>query len=170
MEFEVQKFTRRCATTERELAAGEVFYSVLIAQGADVVRRDYAEESWEGPPEESIGWWRSEVPDPQANRLHWAPNEVMLHYFQQLQSHDEKKAILYILTLLMIRRRIFKLEATESLPSDQEAMVVYCPKTEQEYQVPVCTPTEDQVVQIQQELAELLFAKGEQSDGSRGTK
>ena len=51
MDFEVQKFTRRCATTERELAAGEVFYSVLIAQGADVVRRDYAEESWEGPPE-----------------------------------------------------------------------------------------------------------------------
>ena len=168
MDFEVQKFTRRCATTERELTAGEVFYSVLIAEGADVVRRDYAEECWEGPPEKSIGWWKSEVPDPRANRLQWAPNEVMLHYFRQLQSQGEKREVLYILTLLLIRRRIFKLETTESLPFGHEVMVIYCPKTEEEYQVPVCTPTEDQVAKIQQELAELLFAKGDQSDVRRG--
>lgn len=169
MDFEVQKFTRRCAASERELAAGESFYSVLVPEGADVVRQDFAAENWQGPPETALGWWKSEVPDPKANRLHWAPNDVMLHYFKQLQQRDDKNEVAYILALLMIRRRIFKLEATESTPEGHERMMVYCPKTEEEYQVLVCTPTEAQVSQIQQELAELLFAKGEQTGTNRRT-
>ena len=113
IDFEIQKFSRRCASTGRELAPGEAFYSVLVAEGAEVIRLDYSTESWSGAPDDAVGWWKSEVPDPKSNRLQWAPNDVMLHYFQQILAQDNKKEVCYVLTLLMIRRRIFKMEATE---------------------------------------------------------
>ena len=60
MDFEVQRFTRRCAATDRELAPGELFYSVLLAEGAEVVRHDYAAEAWNGPTVRAApGWWKS---------------------------------------------------------------------------------------------------------------
>ena len=149
MDFEVQKFTRRCAASDRELAAGEVFYSALIADGAEVLRQDFSEDQWKGPPEKSLGWWKSEVPDPKANRLHWAPNDVMLHYFRELQNQDHKRDVAYILALLMLRRRIFKLEASETTPEGHEVMMMYCPRAEEEYQVLVCHPTESQAAAIQ---------------------
>jgi hypothetical protein len=39
-------------------------------------------------------------------------------------------------------------------------MVLYCPKNEKQYQVPVVTPTADRAREIQEELARLLFANG----------
>ncbi len=51
LDFEIQRCTRRCAKTDRELAAGETYYSVLISTGGKVERRDYSAEAWEGSPE-----------------------------------------------------------------------------------------------------------------------
>lgn len=160
LDFEVQKFTRRCAVTDRELQPGETFYSALIPEGADVVRRDYCVEAWEGPPSDAIGTWKSEVPDPKARKVHWAPSDVMLHYFVQLQETADQADTRYVLALLMIRRRILKLETTETNEAGQEELLVYCPRNETEYRVAAVVPSEDRVEAIQQDLAELLFAKG----------
>ena len=100
---------------------GNEFYSVLVARGAEVVRLDYAVEAWQGPPEDALGWWRSEVPDPKARQIGWAPNDVMLHYFEQLQDQEPKARALLRPDLLMVRRRIFKLETTERDEQGQEA-------------------------------------------------
>ena len=159
LDFEVQRFTRRCAKTDRELQPGEAFYSVLISQGAEVIRQDFAADEWEGPPEENLGWWKSEVPDPKSKKVHWAPNDVMLHYFQQLEDQPHKRDVRYVLTLLLIRRRVLKLEETKKDEQQQETLVVFCPKTETEHSVPVETPANERIEEIQKELAELLFAK-----------
>jgi hypothetical protein len=161
LDFEVQKFTRRCATSERELAPGETFYSVLLPQGAEVIRLDYASECWQGPPEAAIGWWRAEVPDPQANRLDWAPHDVMLHCFEQVHEEPSKQDFCYVLALLMIRRRIFKLELTERDAQGRETLLVYCSRNDTEFRIPAATPDTARVQAIQQELAELLFAKAQ---------
>ncbi len=91
MDFEVQRFTRRCAATDRELAPGELFYSVLLAEGAEVVRHDYAAEAWNGPPVEALGWWKSQLPaaDAKPKKPQWAPNDVMLRLFDELAERPE---------------------------------------------------------------------------------
>ncbi len=162
LDFEVQKFTRRCAATQRELQPGEPFFSVLVPEGHSVVRRDYAVQAWEGPPADAIGWWRAEVPDPRSTRLHWAPHEVMLHLFQQLQEDADQQDFAYVLALLMIRRRILKLEASEVDTEGREVLVVYCPRNESEYHVVAATPTAERANAIQRELAALLFAKADE--------
>lgn len=158
MDYEVKRCTRRCATTDREFSPGEEFYSALIAEGADVHRCDYSLEAWEGPPQGSIGWWKSQMPSPTANRLHWAPNDVMLHFFEQLEDQPEKADMRYVLALLLVRRRVMRLEEQEQ--GDRgELLSLYCPRRETGYKVPVATPGQSRIDEIQEELAKLLFAK-----------
>ena len=157
LEFDVQRFTRRCAETDRELEPGETFFSALVPHGGDVIRNDYCADSWKGPPENAIGWWQSEVPDPKSKKVHWAPSDVMLHYFLQLAEQDDNQDTRYILALLMIRKRILRLDDTERDDDGMERLHVYCSKNESEYEIPVVTPTNERIGVIQAELAELLF-------------
>ena len=109
MDFEIQRFTRVCAATGRELAPGEAFYSVLVAEGSEVKRLDYSVQGWPGPPEKCIGWWKSQVPSPHANKVLWAPNEVLLQFFEGLEGTD-REDMRYVLALLLVRRRVLRLE------------------------------------------------------------
>ena len=158
-EYEVQRCTRRCHGTDRELQAGEPFFSVLVPERAQVVRHDFSVQAWKGPPDNALGWWKSQMPDPSARKLHWAPNDVMLHYFEQLAQQPERNDIRYVLGLLMIRRRVLRLEESEHDESGGEVLVLYCPRNDKEYQVNVFHPGEKRISEIQAELAQLLFAK-----------
>jgi len=158
MDFEVQRCTRQCAETGRQLQPGETFYSVLTVVGAEVVRQDFAIEVWQGPPEGALGWWQSQMPSADARRIHWAPNDVMLHLLEEMETQAEMADMRYVLTLLLIRRRVLRLEETEEDETGQQWLVVYSHKKETTSRVLVATPTPERVVQIQDELAKLLFA------------
>lgn len=160
LDFEIQRCTRKCFATERDLRPGEAFHSVLVQQGAEVVRRDYSEEAWTGPPEGALGSWKSHMPGAGNKKLHWAPNDVMLHYFEQLAETPEKADVRYVLALLMIRRRVVRQEAVETDEQGREVVVLFCPKNEQEYRAVVVMPPAERVQEIQNELAQLLYADG----------
>lgn len=158
LDYQVQRCSRRCASSQRELEPGETFYSVLVPDGDEIVRRDYAVDAWQGPPDKALGWWKSRIPTARDNKVHWAPNDVMLHYFVELAERPEKADIRYILALLMLRRRILRLEETETDADGRQVLVVYCARHESEHRVTVVQPAAEQVELIQEELAQLLFA------------
>jgi hypothetical protein len=157
MDYDIHRSTRHCAKTSRELKPGETFYSVLTTSGAEVVREDFASEAWEGPPDNALGWWKSHVPSADARKMHWAPNDVMLDLFDDLAEQPDQADMRYVLALLLIRRRVLRLEDTEH-GDEEETMVLYCPRREAEYRVAATPPSEQRVAEIQQELARLLFA------------
>ncbi len=156
MDFEVQRCTRHCEASDRELLPGETFYSVLVADGAEVRRCDYSAEAWNGPPEDAIGWWKSQIPDRNANRKHWAPNDVMLQFFDELGEQPEREDVRYVLALLLVRRRVMRLEETDADEHGREVLVLYCPRRETTYHVPSVDPAASRIEQIQEELAKLL--------------
>ena len=158
MDFDVQRCTRHCAVTGKQFEPEETFYSVLVVDGADVVRQDYSTEAWQGPPERAIGWWKSQMPSRDASKLNWAPNDVMLHLFDQLEEDPANHDLRYVLTLLLIRRRVMRLEEQETDGAGNETLVVYCPKRESTATVRVVTPTPQRTEEIQDELTKLLFA------------
>ena len=156
LDYEIQRCTRRCAATERELKDGEVCYSVLVAEGAAVLRRDYSAEAWQGPPDNAIGWWKSTVVDPSAGRPHWAPHDVMLSYFERLLEDPTAEDARYVLALLLVRRRILRVETNEHDEQGRAVLVLYCSRNETEYRVAEVLPTPEQAAAIQQQLADLL--------------
>jgi hypothetical protein len=157
MDYEIQRSTRHCGKTGRELKPGEAFYSVLTAMGAGVTREDFSVEAWEGPPAEALGWWKSHVPSPDAKKMHWAPNDVMLDLFEDLAEDAKQSDLRYVLALLLIRRRVMRLEDTEAGETG-ETMILYCPRRESEHRILAAPPSGERVAEIQQELARLLFA------------
>lgn len=160
MDYQVHRCTRHCTVSGREIRPGETFYSTLVVQAADVVRQDYAADAWTGPPEGVLGWWQATLPSADAKRVRWAPNDVMLDLVEEWSGVPERADMCYVLALLLVRRRVVRLEETEHDDQGNEISVLYCARREATYRVPTVVPSDERVAAIQQELADLLFAKG----------
>ena len=156
MDYEIQRCSRHCEATGRELSPGEDFYSVVTAEGAELNRYDYSIDAWKGPPRDAVGWWKSRIPDSHNARKRWAPNDVMLQFFDELAEQPGRQDMRYVLSLLLVRRRVMRLEESETDEQGGEIMVLYCPRRETTYKIPVIAPVPSRVEEIQQELARLL--------------
>ncbi len=170
LNFEIQRTSRRCAATDLPLEPGDICYSVLELHGSDVVRRDYSIAAWTEPPLEAFAWWRTKIPEPLAKKVKLAPNEVLLELFDQLADDPMHADMRYVLALLLVRRRVLRLEAGSSLldnsnqeerESPTDMMCVYCPKRDTSYSVPTAMPESARIDEIQQRLSDLLIAGAE---------
>lgn len=157
LEFQFQKCTRQCHESGREFNPGEEFYSVLIAVGGEVIRHDFSCEHWTEPPEDSIGWWKSEMPEQTSKTANLAPNDVLIQFFTQLSGQSEKADLRYILGLLLVRKRLLRLEGTQVNSDGNEELVLTDPKQEAEHLVVVIDPTTQRAEAIQRELTGLLY-------------
>lgn len=158
MEYEVQRCTRHCAKTGRELRPGEAFFTTLVDEAGALVRHDYACEAWTGPPEGVVGWWRSRMPDATPKKAQLAPNDVILQLFDQLAEQPDKADMRYVLALLLVRRRVARQEDGEIDDEGREWMVMYCPRREATLKTLVSMPSDSRAAEIQDELARLLYA------------
>ncbi|MGQ9503886.1 MAG: hypothetical protein ACUVQG_02115 [Thermogutta sp.] len=116
---------------------------------------DYSAEAWHGPPNECIAWWRTQLPTI-GQKKRWAPSEVMLRLFEELADSPDQADMRYVLGLLMIRRRILRLEGSRQTEDNTEVLTLFCPRNDTTYQVPVVVPAEDRLQQIGQQIANLL--------------
>jgi hypothetical protein len=168
LDFEVQRCSRRCAATDRVLEPGDVCYSVLEVQGAEVARRDYCADGWTLPPETAFAWWKSRVPEPTSKKIKLAPNDVLLELFDQLADRPNHEDMRYVLALLLLRRRVLRLDVAVDVAGEQmlaelpdhaaESMTVYCPKRDASYEVRIVMPYGARVDEIQAQLSELLVS------------
>ena len=99
-----------------------------------------------------------------------APNDVLLHVFEELWQSDESDAdLVYVLALLLVRRRIVRIEESNTAQPDtdqtqpgksqQATFSVYCSRNETSYELAASPPDEARIDAIQDELAQLLFAE-----------
>ena len=80
----------------------------------------------------------------------------MLRFFDELAATEEKQDMRYVLALLLVRRRVMRHEDTEHDEQGREWMVLYCPRRDETYKIPVVLPESPRVEEIQEELARLL--------------
>jgi hypothetical protein len=142
------------------MSPGEEFYSVLLEEKAELKRLDYSVEAWEGPPENALGWWKSRIPTAESRRTPWAPSDVMLDLLEQLE-HSDREDLRYVLALLLVRRRVVRVEEGEAEAGGRDCLVLYCPRRDARFQVPVVMPDEQRIAAIQEELARLLAPEPE---------
>lgn len=163
-DYELANFSRKCSVTGRDIAPGEEYVSALMVEGGVPQRRDFSLENWQAVSENAIAWWRSRLPAAGGGGPRWAPSEAMLRLLEDRTGDPAAEDLCYVLALLMIRRKILRLEATERDPGGQEMLVLFAPKTEVEYRVPVVVPNEPRAEEIQQFLRRLLLVEDDTSD------
>jgi hypothetical protein len=159
MEYEIERCTRHCATSGRQFAEGEPYYSAVVERQGKLQRLDYAAEAWTGAPAEALAWWTARMPTRPARQDGVATSEVLLELFRQLPPETEQRELRYVLALLMVRRRILRLEDTEHEARGVETLVLYCPRDETTYRVASQPLEPERATAIQQELTRLLFGE-----------
>ncbi|MEO1615275.1 MAG: hypothetical protein AAFV88_05460 [Planctomycetota bacterium] len=121
-EYKVNRCTRQCHAEERPLQEGEWYHSVVIlSEAGDYTRRDYSDSAWDGPPEGTVGHWKSRMPIAGEKKLVLAPREVLIDLLRQMESDNEQ--IRYLLSLLLLRRKYVRLIGVSDLPSGDESNI-----------------------------------------------
>ena len=159
LDFDVQRCTRRCAATDAPLVPGDTYYSVLLAEGADVVRRDFAHAAWQGPPEGALGWWSATVPSDDAAKPKLAPSEVALELFDRWREQEEQADAVYVLALLLVRKRVLRFSENpfDASADNAQMLQLHCPTRAAEYEIPVVAVGTERANEIQEQLIELLY-------------
>jgi hypothetical protein len=84
----------------------------------------------------------------------------MLNYFERLGEDAAAADARFVLGLLLVRRRIARLDRTEMDAAGHKVLVLYCPRNENEYRVVESPPSEERAAEIQAQLSELLQTHG----------
>jgi hypothetical protein len=81
---------------------------------------------------------------------------VLLDYFEQLENQPTEWDKRYILALLLLRRRVLRLEDSVRNEQGEEVLLLQCPRRETTYRVVAVLPGPERVSAIQEELMGLL--------------
>ena len=73
----------------------------------------------------------------------------MLHVLETRLADPAARDFCFVLALLLVRRRIVRLEAEETDEHGPSRLVLFSPKTEAEYRVPVVHPLPERVQEIE---------------------
>ena len=156
--MEVPRPSRTCSVSHRDFRPNEPFFSVLSGEDGLFVRKDIAVEHWSGPPDEFVGWWKSTVKHVAEGASQQVSGETLLGLFERLTAQAEEADTLYILTLLLLRRKILRYEKENTDELGTRLLEVYAPHTDMTYQIPVAMPDHERLEAIQQQLSGLTNA------------
>jgi hypothetical protein len=157
VDYPIQPHSRRCVVSGRELQPGDRFYSVLLDEGGNFIRQDYAAEAWQGPPERAFSFWAGKVSSPQKKRRLIVDEDLLQDCFRRLEGEVEpgKANFRYIVALLLMRRRRLKFEETRQ-EGGQEILYLRCTRSGECYQVVHPRLTDEELLAVQDEVFQVL--------------
>jgi len=165
-EYKVSRCTRRCHALDRPLREGEWYFSVVLERGEEFERRDYSSESWQGPPEGTIGWWKNRMPTADEKKLVLAPPKVLVELLRKMADMPERAATRYLLALMLMRKKLVRpvtganAESSGS-PAPKETLHLEVVADGSRIEVAVCEIGGDQADRLREELNELLYCEAE---------
>lgn len=164
IDFQVRRTSRRCAATGREFAPGEAFVATLIDDGREVVRLDFAADAWAGPDDSTVAWWRAETPRDGGSPA--PPGEALLQLLDEWADQPHEAAARYLLALLLVRRRVLRIDGGGFLDGlqghDRSAgaatLRLVCRERPEPIEVAIAPPSPADAPLVERRLAELLGA------------
>ncbi len=114
MEYQFRPLGKTCAGTGQPLAPGELCTSVVVERNGELIRLDYSNDGWTGPPDGMIGLWTAQVPPAAVIHASRVDPEILLRFFEQLleTGNPAHNRMLYVVALYLLQRRRFRLEGT----------------------------------------------------------
>lgn len=111
----------RCAATGQPFAEGDPYIATLVErQGQTLERLDFSAGAWEqgqrpAPPATLFGFWRARYQAAESKKQPLLGDAELLDLFEELSAATEPRQLTfrYLLTLLLVRRRILRVVATK---------------------------------------------------------
>lgn len=136
MDYRFKPISKTCYATNEPLQPGSECYSVLVEVNGQFERRDYSPKGWQGRPEESVGFWKCRVPEPEQKHASTVDPETLLQYFEQLleEGNTQQQKLCYVLALYLLQRRRLKLDGSKT-SDDAEYLLLSGSRGEGPYEV-----------------------------------
>lgn len=162
MDYNIKPVSKVCAGTGEPLEPGSTCWSVLVESDGKLVRQDYSEAGWDGPPENSLGHWQCSIPSDKVSVQKLLDTDSMLQYFTQLcesPNHLEQD-YQYVLALMLLRKRRLVLEENIEI-DDMPAMRLIGTGGEGPFEIVERELSDEQVLQLQNQLFGVSAEQGE---------
>ncbi len=156
-DYSIAKCSRRCAISDRPLEPGEPFVSVIKPDSDGVRRLDIAASQWQGPDDDTIGWWQCRMPERSAEKLRPAPNGVLLDTLTSLLETPGSEALAYLLAVLLVRRRVLSEEQAVTSEANPGIWTLVCKGDDRRWLIPFRDDVPDADQTLTDELQQLLF-------------
>jgi len=157
-DYKIRKRAHECAVSGRPFAHGDVVVSAVYRDPEEgFVRKDLLEDRFE-QAEPPFSHWKSVylVEEEEQKKLDF---DLALQFLRDLvrQADPEREGLVYILALLLARKRRVKLKEVRALP-DGELLTVVVPGDEEDEEVRVRAPQlgEEETDALQAEIARLF--------------
>ncbi|MBI5761673.1 MAG: hypothetical protein HZA46_24450 [Planctomycetales bacterium] len=112
MDYQLKLRSRKCAGTGQELVPGSICHSVVVERNGELLRLDYSEQGWPGPPPGAVGVWKGIVPRPVEVKNAPLDTHALMSYFEQLneEASPATEKLRYILSLLLLQKKRLRLD------------------------------------------------------------
>ncbi|MEE9393802.1 MAG: hypothetical protein V3W41_14980 [Planctomycetota bacterium] len=159
---QVRKVGAVCAETGKELVAGDEFVSLLRFGDEGIERTDLCVEAYEAKEHSDyFAYWRSHVAAPDSGKPRPLDLNFLTEFFRRLQAEGEpveQREVAYIVTLLLVRRKILTIIRTEDEEGEQEFMILRFTKSEEDEEFRVSVPelSEEKMEAIRDDLSRIF--------------
>lgn len=165
-QFDVKRGGRKCHVSGENFQPGDVFFSALLDTTAGLQRHDYSQAAWQALDDEVIsdviGWWKQQVPPAGTAQVQWAPDEVLLAWFESVAGDDSQSDVAWITGLLLIQKRLLQRVDEEQRSDDGEGpenLILLDRRTNQQYELQPCEISTVRRKEIEALLHEQLFSE-----------
>jgi len=157
-DWEIKKTLGQCFGTGKPLEVGQEYYAALVETEQGLERRDYSEDYWHQQPPEVFCYWKSRMANPEQKKKLFIDDEMLMAFFERLADETEQEKInfRFVLTLILMRKRKLKYDASASDDAGNEVWTLRV--TGQDRLVKVINPhlSEDQIEQLSGQMGQIL--------------
>lgn len=157
-DWEIKKTLGQCFGTGQPLEVGQEYYAALVETEQGLERRDYSEDYWHQQPPEVFCFWKSRIANPEQKKKLFIDDEMLMAFFERLTDETEQEKInfRFVLTLILMRKRKLKYDASASDDARNEVWTLRV--TGQDRLVKVINPhlSEDQIEQLSGQMGQIL--------------
>ncbi|NOZ21565.1 MAG: hypothetical protein GXP25_10810 [Planctomycetes bacterium] len=156
-DWSIKRGELKCSKCSRDFEQEEEYFSALYDEDRQFIRRDYCLQCWNGRENDPVfSFWKTRVPVREQERK-IVDDEVVMNFFQRLQGETDPMKInfRYVLALLLMRKKILKLE---DIRYDDKGEALVLKQKGEEGEIAVYNPqlTEEQIGQVTEQVGQIL--------------
>jgi hypothetical protein len=158
-DWEIQKPLGECAGTGQAIEPGHEYYGALVDSPEGLLRKDFSEDYWLNQKPDVYCYWKSKLPFPNEKKKLFVSDEMLMAFFDRLETETEPERInfRFVLTLILMRKRRLKYDAS-ALVEGKEVWTLRV--TGEKRTVKVVNPhlEEDQIEELSGQMGQVLNA------------